>query len=289
MHQKANPDPIRRQYCKSLLAVGMFLGGFKVHAMGMIMKTKNPDQFFDGQMLEMAKAIQSNDMARLRQLAVGQNLTQPGRQDMTLMWFAIQSDPVNAEAVKTLVSLGVDPDTQVIKDFGSPLDYVFMSRKSADDTTGLKLLQAMLDGGMSPNKTKPDGTTLLQKAVGPGSGSLAMVQLLLQRGSDINARDRIGGTALYEAITTDRPNLAIHLVQHGAKVDTYTVNGVTIGWSVKRTLDRMNPNPIRTEFEQLRDLLVSKGMKWPPDSPDAMRDQMRARGEKVVVPAGKKS
>ena len=278
---------VRRQWCKSLLALCALAAGSQVQGMGKIFKTTNPEQFFDGRMLDMARAIQSNDMARLRQLAVGQNLNQPGRQDMSLLWFAIQPGQLNTEAVKTLVSLGADPAANPIKDFGSPLDYVFMSRKSPGDTTGLKLLQAMLDGGMSPNKTEPDGTTLLQMAAGPGSASLAIIQLLLQRGSDINARDRLGATALDQATTADHPGIALYLVQHGAKVDTYTVGGVTMGWSVKLRLDRMQPGPVRTQFEQLRDLLISKGMKWPPDSPDVVRDQMRARGERVVVPAGK--
>ena len=279
---------VRRQWCKSLLALCALAAGSQVQGMGKIMKTTNPEQFFDGRMLDMARAIQSNDMARLRQLAVGQNLNQPCRQDMSLLWFAMQPDQLNTEAVKTLVSLGADPAANPIKDFGSPLDYVFMSRKSPGDTTGLKLLQAMLDGGMSPNKTEPDGTTLLQMAAGPGSASLAIIQLLLQRGADINARDRIGGSALYDAITSENPHIAQYLVQHGAKVDTYTVNGVTMGWSVKLRLDRMQPGPVRTQFEQLRDLLISKGMKLPPDAPDVVRDQVRTRGERVVVPAGKK-
>ena len=287
MYLTHRPFPVRRQWCKSLLAVCALAGVMQVQGMGKIFKTTNPEQFFDGRMLEMARAIQSNDMARLRQLAVGQNLNQPGRQDMSLLWFAMQPDQLNTEAVKTLVSLGADPAANPIKDFGSPLDYVFMSRKSPGDTTGLKLLQAMLDGGMSPNKVDPYGTTLLQKASGPGSGSLALIQLLLQRGTDINARDSLGRTALYQSITADHTDIALYLVQHGAKADTYTVNGATIGWLVKLTLDRIQPGPVRTQFEKLRDLLISKGMKWPPDSPDVVRDQMRARGERVVVPAGK--
>ena len=287
MYLTHRPFPVRRQWLKLLLAVCALAGAMQVQGMGKIFKTTNPEQFFDGRMLEMAQAIQSNDMARLRQLAVGQNLNQPGRQDMSLLWFAMQPDQLNTEAVKTLVSLGADPAANPIKDFGSPLDYVFMSRKSPGDTTGLKLLQAMLDGGMSPNKVDPYGTTLLQKASGPGSGSLALIQLLLQRGTDINARDSLGRTALYQSITADHTDIALYLVQHGAKADTYTVNGATIGWLVKLTLDRIQPGPVRTQFEQLRDLLISKGMKWPPDAPDVVRDQMRARGERVVVPAGK--
>ena len=42
--------------------------------MGVMAKSKNPDQYFGVRMLEMALAIQANDLARLRQLAVGQNL-----------------------------------------------------------------------------------------------------------------------------------------------------------------------------------------------------------------------
>ena len=278
---------VRRQWCKSLLALCALAAGSQVQGMGKIMKTTNPEQFFDGRMLDMARAIQSNDMARLRQLATGQNLNQPGRQDMTLLWFAIQPGQLNTEAVKTLVSLGADPAVQPIGDMGSPLDYAFLNRTNPGDTTGLKVLQAMLDGGMSPNKTNRYGTTMLQMASGPRSGSLALIQLLLQRGADINARDSLGATALDQATTADHPGIALYLVQHGAKWDTYTVNGVSIGWSVKWTLDRMQPGPVRIQFEQLRDLLISKGMKWPPDAPDVVRDQMRARGERVVVPAGK--
>ena len=289
MYLTHRPFPVRRQWCKSLLAVCALAGVMQVQGMGKIFKTTNPEQFFDGRMLEMAQAIQSNDMARLRQLAVGQNLNQPGRQDMSLLWFAMQPDQLNTEAVKTLVSLGADPAANPIKDFGSPLDYVFMSRKSPGDTTGLKLLQAILDGGMSPNNTALGSMTPLQKAARSGSSfSLEMVKLLLQRGADINARDSLGRTALHQSITADHTDIALYLVQHGAKADTYTVNGATIGWLVKLTLDRIQPGPVRTQFEQLRDLLISKGMKWPPDSPDVVRDQMRARGEEVVVPAGRK-
>ena len=42
--------------------------------MGVMAKPKNPDQYFGGRMLEMAQAIRANDLARLRQWAVGQNL-----------------------------------------------------------------------------------------------------------------------------------------------------------------------------------------------------------------------
>ena len=138
MHQTPSPSPVRRQWCKSLLALCALAAGSQVQGMGKIFKTTNPEQFFDGRMLEMAQAIQSNDMARLRQLAVGQNLNQPGRQDMSLLWFAMQPDQLNTEAVKTLVSLGADPAANPIKDFVhstsiiSRIKQVFYLRLSQD-------------------------------------------------------------------------------------------------------------------------------------------------------------
>ena len=281
--------PARRQLLKSFLFGCALVGGVEVQGMGRIMKTANPEKYFDGKLLEMARAIESNDMAKLRQLATGQNLNQPGHQDMTLLWFAIQPGQLNTEAVKTLVSLGANPAIQPIGDLGTPLDYAFLNRKNADDTTGLKILQAMLDGGLSPNLLAPDGATLLQKAAAPDSGSLPHIQLLLQRGADINGRDRRGGTALDEALTAQYANIAKYLVEQGARVDTYNVNGVTVGWTVKWILGRLQPGGTKAQYEQLRDLLIAKGMKWPPDPPEVVRDQMRAKGEKVVVPAGKKS
>jgi hypothetical protein len=45
---------------------------------------------------------------------------------------------------------------------------------------------------------------------------------------------------------------------------------------------------MRPQYEQLRDLIIKKGAKWPPDPPEVVRDQMRAQGIKPVVPLGHK-
>ena len=297
MHSTASPSSTRRRWCQSLLALSAWGFGLSMPTTAaatgfdpLFKKSVNdPARYFDGSMLEMAKAIRANDMAKVRRLAPGQNLAQTGREDMTLMWFAMQPGHVNPEAVKTLVSLGVDPATQVIKNFGSALDFVFMSRTKANDTTGLDLLRAMLDGGMSPQRvTDASNTTLLHSAAGPGSGSLEIVKLLLQRGTDINALDRLGRSALHDAINTNHIALALYLVQQGSRVDTRTINGVSVTWSVWNALGKMQAGPVKAQYEQLRDLMIAKGVQWPPDPPDVVRDQMRARGEKVVVPAGNK-
>ena len=238
------------------------------------MSAKYPaSTFFRGHYLEMAKAIEANDIPRLERLAQGQDLMLKGEKDMSLIWFAILHEKF--DAISALIRLGVNPDTQIAEGLGSALDAAFMKH---DD---IRYLKAMLDGGLDPNYKCPDNYTLmLQRGV---AGGLEHVKLLLSRGTRINDRDSIGGTALYEAITSVKPDIAIYLVQQGADFNTVMTNGVTPAWSVHNRINDTRPgNPIHEKFLQLRDLMIKKGVKWPPLPPAKMREQMRARGEKVA-------
>ena len=233
-------------------------------------------KFFKGHYLLMAQAIERNDMDQLEQLARGQDLTLKGAKDMDLMWFAIGHE--NFDAIRTLVELGVNPDTQTAQGIGSALQYTFMKH---DDT---RFLKAMLDGGLSPNHEHPTQELMLQRAV---FGGLQHVKLLLERGTYIDARDSIGGTALTEAISYRSPDIAIFLVEQGADFNTYKVIGSTPAWATHLAINGTRPgNPIHEQFLELRDLMIAKGAKWPPDSPMEVRDQMRARGENPPVPPG---
>jgi len=240
-------------------------------------KSIRATEFFKDRYLLIAQAIERNDMAQLKQLGRGQDLSQKGDKDMDLMWFAIARE--NFDAIRTLVELGINPDKQLADGIGSALDFAFMKH---DDT---RYLKAMLDGGLSPNHQQPDSDELmLQRGV---FGGLEHVKLLLQRGTRINGQDSIGGTALDEAISYRDPDTAIYLVQQGADFNTYTTNGASTTWAVHLAVNGTEPgNPIHEKFLALRDLMIEKGAKWPPDSPVEVREQMRVRGETPVVPRG---
>jgi len=196
---------------------------------------------------------------------------------MDLMWFAFMRE--NFDAIRTLVELGVNPDEQIVQGVGSALQGAFMKH---EDT---RYLKAMLDGGLSPNHQQPGSDELLlQRGV---FGGLEHVKLLLQRGARINDRDSLGESAVDESINRRKPDIAIYLVQQGANFNTYTRNGASPSWAVHLAINRTRPgNPVHEKFLELRDLLIAKGAKWPPDSPPEVREQMRARGETPVVPAG---
>ena len=232
--------------------------------------------FFRGHYLEMAKAIEANDIPRLERLAQGQDLMLKGEKDMSLIWFAILHEKF--DAISALIRLGVNPDAQIAEGLGSALEWTFIKH---DD---IRYLKAMLEGGLDPNHRYPKRKLMLQRGV---FGGLEHVKLLLSRGTRINDRDSIGGTALYESITRVKPDIAAYLIEHGADFNAATVNGVTPAWAISESIKEMRPgNPIQLKFVGLRELLIKKGAKWPPLPPLEVRDQMRARGEKVVVPKG---
>jgi len=67
--------------------------------------------------------------------------------------------------------------------------------------------------------------------------------------------------------------------------NAHTTNGVSTAWMLHFVTDGTDPtNPIHTQFLRLRDLMIEKGAKWPPDSPEQVREQMRARGEISATP-----
>ena len=249
----------------------------------LVQKNYSAEEFFSGRSLEIARAIDAGNMDLVRKLAPGVDLAATGQKGMTLMWFAILRR--NYPAVETLVALGVDPDKQVAKGIGSALYLTMIPSKDPNDQTGIRLFRAMLDGGLSPNYKTKDDDILLQRVIGTG-GSLAAVQLLVERGADINARDGIGGTALSDATLT-KPDIALYLVNHGANINSFDVTGVSVTWSVYDELeDRGQEDPLRPKYEQLRDLMIQKGAKWPPDPPEVVRDRMRAQGLEPAVPPG---
>ncbi|MDP9790975.1 ankyrin repeat domain-containing protein [Agrobacterium tumefaciens] len=137
----------------------------------------------------------------------------------------------------------------------------------------------------------------------------------MQRGADINYRDKLGGSVLDDAIAVRKPEIAIFLVEQGADVDGVMTNGSSTAWAVQWTLGRLQPrspsgtvtditmsdgNPsavdktpaptqsddtaarLRSGFERLRDMMIARGVKFPADPPDVVRARMKSQGLPVA-------
>lgn len=296
-HQRNRLPPMRR----AITGVGTIaLLALILITMGSKMSTTPPEKYFDGQALEAAKAINAGDATRLRSAAESLDLDAPARQNMTLLWYAITRK--RADMVKALVELGSHPDEQIAEGIGSALTGALMT----PDTT---ILAAMLDGGLSPDHQPEGRGPLLHRTVLDGSPE--HVKLLIARGADVNIRSAyVEDTALYEAVTSGQPELAIYLVEHGADVTATTSNGVTIAWSVERTLARLQPGvtppairdvsvdskgrpvvttfhpasdgdsaqgqTVRMQFEQLQALMVEGGAIFPAEPPAKVRERLKS-------------
>lgn len=239
---------------------------------GCSMFKSGPEKFFEDQQLYAARAIADGDMKRLRAVARPTDIDRPGKKGMTLMWYAIQEK--RFEAIEVLVSLGSNPDEQVVQGLGTPLFHAL-------EVEDLRFLTAMLDGGLPVNRTSKGGEPLLYTAAGPHGRTFGHIQLLVERGADVNLPRSNGETAIFSAIFTGEPERARYLAEHGADVNVSTERGVTPGWAIHTTIERAD-SALRHRFEDLRDFIVAKGAKWPPDPPDEVRAWRKTQGLEVV-------
>lgn len=261
----------RRLGCWTLSILGL-LG-----ISGCVMGNGPPEALFSGRQLDAARAIDAGDIERLRAVAAQlEDVNAAGQKGMTLLWYAIQEE--NFEAITALIELGSKPDEQVVQGIGSALDYTIYNQD-------LRFLRAILDGGVPANMARESGLTLLQRAAGPG-GSLSHVELLVERGANVNQRNSIGGTALSDAISVLKPHIASYLVERGADVNAVKSNGVSAPWSVQTVLRRQQPGSEMFEnFQRLRESMIAKGATFPPLSPDDVLERATAQGMEKAPPS----
>ncbi|MCC5882021.1 MAG: hypothetical protein JJU25_05225 [Halomonas sp.] len=275
--QTKSQRPLRLRFHSLLLLVVLFFASGCQPTQGLTMsRTHTADEFFSSPHLELAQAIERNDMAALRRGAEGVDLTARGDKQMTLMWFALLQQ--NPDAVRTLVELGVHPGEGSIEEAEArtPLGAALMSSET-------RYLASMLDGGLSPNEG--GDTPLLEQAV--ISGTLEHVKLLVGRGAEIDAAPgAVGRTAFDLSTSGTKPEIAIYLLTQGAEPNIRTSTGVTTAWRVHNRIEGAPHSPLRDEFIKLRDMMIERGVEFPPPSPVEVREQMRAEGLTPRVPPG---
>ncbi len=274
---QAKPQrPFHSRYHSLLLLALFFLASGCQPTQGLTMsRTHTADEFFTGPHLELARAIERSDVATLNKVADGVDLNAQGHNQMTLMWYAIMKK--KPEAIRALVELGVHPADDEMDGMlaRTPLGAALMSEETL-------YLEAMLDGGLSPNDINESGIPILHRAV--RFGTLAHVRLLVERGADVNLKGDT--TAVDQSTLSSKPEIGVYLIKEGSTPNVRHDNGVTTAWGVHLQIQNLEPGPMRDGFILLRDMMIERGVEFPPPSPVEVREQMRAEGLTPVVPFG---
>lgn len=135
----------------------------------------------------VAQAILNNDQEAIRAAAKNvPDLQAGGRDGTTLLYFAVHSTwqhEHRVEAVKTLISLGANPN------YNNGQEHSFALAQSVEASA--VVLRAMLDGGGDPNGRDKNGVPIIFSNWDVGHYTPTQYRprftLLLERGADLNA------------------------------------------------------------------------------------------------------
>ena len=196
--------------------------------------------FPDESVRALAKAAGEGDVELVRTLAKdGVDPNSRGTKGAIPLFWALRS----YDGSEALLELGADPNTEFAG------QTVIHTAVSAADTGLVKLL---LDNGASPTKAGPDlGFTPLHIAVGlDQTQSLAMIDLLLDAGADIDAPTRImsmawgpsgGSTPMMVAAETASYENVHYLLTRGADPLLANAQGKTLADRVSGHVGALRP------------------------------------------------
>jgi ankyrin repeat protein len=232
------------------------------------MSKKYPaEQFFSGMQLEMALAIRAEDIGEIDRLAKQVDLNRPGKEDMTLLFYAMQERKL--KAVTRLVQLGANEE-QEVPGIGQPISMAVRMKEP-------KVLKAILDGGGNPNaksRQERGGSSLLHEAT--DEDNLESLKLLLDAGANPNAKDSLGQTPLFEASNAASYDAMKMLIDKGAEINVTSNRGMTLAWSVQVEFENQQnglPDQKR-KITAIRDLMIQRGIVFPPDPPQVVRQKL---------------
>lgn len=148
------------------------------------------------------------------------------------------------------------------------------------------MVELLLQHGANVAATQPDGTTALMLAsgvkytitqegdpekAGSPDDAYEIARVLVERGADVNASNAKGETALYGAAFTGRNRVISYLVEHGARLDAMTKQGLSIldgalniGVSDDGSGTRVGGKPGESTVSLVRELMTRAGVTTVP-------------------------
>lgn len=187
----------------------------------------------DPKMKKFVAAVANLDEQKVRELAQGTDVNQPGENGETPLKFAIEKAG-NLDMIRLLLSLGAKPD--------SALPTAYASNKN-------EIVDLLLDNGANPNYKDEEGTPAFFYGLSPTEEHL---RLLAQKGTDLNAVDAKGEGVLIHFATFSAWQSMLYFLELGAK-DTPMPSGKTAAKMVAQAIveDKQNSRDTSPALRQL--------------------------------------
>jgi len=202
-----------------------------------------PQDFFEGEQLEIAKIIYNGDEPTLINRLLSLNkaeLNRPAKEQMTLLFWAISNTfygnatPERLHIITELVRAGADPLQPQPNMSGSPAESVMKADRGI-------WIKALLDGGLSPNaRDKIHNEPIIFESI--WAENTETLETMINYHADINIKGAMGRTLLIKSLYAEKIDHISMLLKHGANPylkDNFDHTFVSL---INRDIDRGDKN-----------------------------------------------
>jgi len=201
------------------------------------LKRMQASEFFDAPaQRSLAEAIAHGDLNQAQKaIDAGAEVNAIGRDGMTPLFWALAQQ--NIEGFRFLLEHGANPN--VVVDLPDHFQDGYAGAiEMAARLEDIEYLRALLDKGADPNTivNQEWQTPVLYRAI--LSRRVESARLLLERGADVDHRDKSGGTPLLQSVTSRQFKIGLLLLEYGADPTIELKTGGSVVDFIKRYGDR---------------------------------------------------
>ncbi|QSV46537.1 ankyrin repeat domain-containing protein [Geobacter benzoatilyticus] len=242
-----------------------------------------PEKYFDGEMLELGRAIVANDEDKIESLIKSRvDPNAYGKQGITPLIFALGNRKM--DALQTLLKNGADPNKRIDAPDAPPGVQGESAVTFVAGAPDNEYLATLLDHGGDPNAKNIDGEPILIRMIYTDPANYIGMKMLLDRKADINITDAGGATLLMNLTILKDFEHAYYLLEKGA--DFRIKDGTGYGPEIHIYQYKIDPKAFPKAYEWQRkcqEFLAARGVKDPgPLRPKVLTAEEEEENKKLL-------